>query len=218
VVPRLVLIAVGFSIVTASAARAQGCNAPTARFRGAVLKPGENSARLAAKLARTGDYGTHAVAGSLRVCLRWKTTSRSQGIAKAAACFHHESDDDLTFSVVLSPESKKKLAKYFDGADKVPGAVEVEMVASLSVVRGPVAFRTWKPGSESVIEFATGDNKLRPIAPATDWPLFHSPEWRSIRVRGALVVDYAGNKSGDGLLEIHPAERVRLLRDLPEHH
>jgi len=201
-------------------ARAHACDAPKTTFHDAVLKPGTRSAELAAKLARTDDYGNHAGNWlAQRLFALDDDVEISGAIVKDPSCFAHEPDDDLSFFVVLSDESKRTLAKYFGSPEKVPEAVEAEMVGALSVVRGPVTFETWRPGSARPVEFATGAAPFRPIAHETDWPMLQAREWKYIVLRGALVVDMgSGNRAGTGELEIHPAEQIRLLRDLPDHH
>lgn len=203
-----------------ASARARACDAPKSTFHDAVLKPGSRSAQLAAKLARTSDYGNHA-GGWLaqRLFALDDAVEISGEIVKDPTCFAHEADDDLSFFVVLSPGSKRKLAKYFEPPQKPPRAVEVEMVAALSDVRGPMTFNTWRPASALPIGFATGETPFRPIDHETDWPMLQAPEWKYVVIRGALVVDMGtGNRAGSGELEIHPAEQIRLLRNLPDHH
>jgi len=203
-----------------SSARARACDAPKSTFHDAVLKPGSRSAQLAAKLARTDDYGNHA-GGWLaqRLFALDDAVEISGEIVKDPTCFAHEPDDDLSFFVVLSPQSARKLAKYFEPSHQLPRAIEVEMVAALSAVHGPTTFNTWRPASSLPIGFATGDMPFRPIAEETDWPMLQAAEWKYVVIRGALVVDMGtGNRSGSGELEIHPAERIRLLRSLPDHH
>jgi hypothetical protein len=207
-------------VMLVSVARARACDAPKSTFHDVVLKPGSRSAQLAAKLARTSDYGNHA-GGWLaqRLFALDDAVEISGEIVKDPTCFAHEPDDDLSFFVVLSPGSRRKLAKYFEPPQKPPQAVEVEMVAALSDVRGPMTFNTWRPGSARPIEFATGDTPFRPIAEETDWAMLQAPEWKYVVIRGALVVDMGtGNRAGTGELEIHPAEQIRLLRNLPDHH
>lgn len=204
----------------ASFARARACDAPKSTFHDAVLKPGSRSAQLAAKLARTNDYGNHADGWlAQRLFALDDDVEISGTIAKDPTCFQHERDDDLSFFIVLSPESKRKLAKYFEPPEKIPQAVEAEIVGTLSVVRGPVTFATWRPGSARPVEFAIGETPFRPMNDETDWAMLQAPEWKYVVIRGALVIDMgSGNRSGSGEIEIHPAARVRLLRDLPDHH
>ena len=177
------------------------------RFYGATLRPGPDSAKLAAKLAQTADYGTHSGGWLARRLFALDDDVEITGeIAKASGCIGHAKDDDLEFAVILSPESRKKLSQYFSPPDKTPTVIWVEMVASL--LKGP--FRTWRNGS---IEFAIGDERFRPIqAQGSDWIALKSPEWKYVSARGALVVDMGGGPPGSGGLEIHPAERIRLMR------
>lgn len=105
-----------------------------------------------------------------------------------------------------SRSSRKKLSQYFVPPDKTPTLIWVEMVASLR----NSSFRTW-PNAR--VEFALDDEKFRPIqAQGSDWIALQSPRWKSVSVRGALVVDMGGGPPGSGGLEIHPAERIRLTR------
>jgi len=203
-----------------SFARARGCDAPKSTFHDAVLTPGKRSVELAAKLAHTDDYGNHAGNWlAQRLFALDDGVEISGAIVKDPTCFAHESDDDLSFFVVLSDESKRTLAKYFGSAEKVPQAVEAEMVGALSAVGGPAAFNTWRAGSVRPVGFATGTAPFGPIDYETDWPMLQAREWKYIVIRGALVIDMgSGNRAGTGELEIHPAEQIRLLRDLPDHH
>jgi hypothetical protein len=187
------------------------------RFSGVIVIPGSTASLLAARLARTADYDGHGSGWlSQRLFSLADDIEINGELVKGGQCFKQEADDDLTFFVLLSPQSRKNLSAYFSPPEATPLYIHVEMVA-LPVANRPPAFKTWRSKlGDDRVQFATDGQSFQPIRAAggeleaVDWVTMRKSERKYISVRGGLVVDTSGSSPGNGELEIHPVEYIRL--------
>lgn len=190
------------------------------KFVAAILLPGPKSGLLAAKLARTSDYGRHG-SGWLasRLFALDDDVEISGNIVSGEECFQQGADDDLVFFIELSPESREMLRKYFSPSEKAPAYIHVEMIARMPTVNCSAVFKSWRePCGPSRVQFAIGNAQFQPIRAegdkrqAIDWVAIKSWGGKRVSVKGALVIDTADFQAGAGQVEIHPAEYIRLLQ------
>lgn len=208
----LVCVGVVAVAATGDACQVDGAN----RFSGATLRPGETSPVLAAKLSWSNDYGGRTGWLARRLFSLEDNVEVTGELVRGGDCIQQAGDDDLTFSIKLSPASYRRLSAYFSPPTATPLYIHVEMVASLQPLNGSVAFRTWRSASDRC-QFAKGDTPFQDIQAAgderhaVDWVFLKTPsDFKYVSVRGALVIDMAEGAPGVGGLEIHPAEYIRI--------
>ena len=197
-------------------------NVPANVFNDASLTPDLSVVALLKRFAHIADGDVHqkgwvaarlfplsnrvVVAGVVRVGTRCKAAS-SQDI----------SDGDLWFYLRLTEESRRHLAKFFNGKlAKVPMEVHVEIIDLCRKCSNPPEFTGWDSTDPSqLIRFGRPNKALGPMSPgglnSSDWQcLLRSVEWNA-RVTGPLVADIAATMPQAGL-EI-PCCRYRVAAD-----
>jgi hypothetical protein len=195
----------------------------TSSFSSASVIPDGTAVTLLGRLSKVKDYPPHGDGWLARRLFPLADRVVVSGtLRRDGHCLSKgpTSDLDREFYILLSDASRKCLESYFSPPTQVPTHINVEMVKELSkYLGGRAPFKTAESGWErDRVGFATDTGPFHPINVSLDWDTITNSDspLQYVEVTGPLVIDMADASVGNGQLEIHPVERIRVLSKPPK--